>query len=247
MVGSGLTLFSGFGLGTILTPVFALFFPIELAIIMTAIVHFLNNIFKLGLLGKFADKKIVLLFGIPSIIAAFLGAWVLTWMSKLPPFHEYELGGNQFSIMPSKVVIGILLAAFALFDIIPKFGRLEFDKKFMPLGGLLSGFFGGLSGLQGALRSAFLIRANLTKESFIATGIVIACLVDISRLSIYAGTINRSGGTIDYMLTGAATFAAFAGAFVANKFLKKITIRTVQYIVATMLLIFSILLIFGII
>lgn len=43
---SGLTFFSGFGLGTLLLPAFALFFPIEIAISLTAIVHFLNNIFN---------------------------------------------------------------------------------------------------------------------------------------------------------------------------------------------------------
>lgn len=48
---SGLTLFSGFGLGTILMPVFALFFPLPLAISATAVVHFANNIFKFGLMA----------------------------------------------------------------------------------------------------------------------------------------------------------------------------------------------------
>ena len=46
LLASGLTFFSGFGLGTLLTPVFALFFPIEIAITITSIVHFLNNLFK---------------------------------------------------------------------------------------------------------------------------------------------------------------------------------------------------------
>lgn len=40
---SALTLFSGFGLGTILTPVFAIFFPIEVAIASTAVVHLSNE------------------------------------------------------------------------------------------------------------------------------------------------------------------------------------------------------------
>jgi uncharacterized protein len=52
---SGLTLFSGFGLGTILTPVFALFFPVPAAIAMTAVVHLANNVFKIGLVGRDAD------------------------------------------------------------------------------------------------------------------------------------------------------------------------------------------------
>ncbi|MGB0431657.1 MAG: sulfite exporter TauE/SafE family protein, partial [Bacteroidia bacterium] len=46
-----LTFFSGFGLGTILTPVFAIFFPIDQAIALTGVVHFANNIFKLFLVG----------------------------------------------------------------------------------------------------------------------------------------------------------------------------------------------------
>ena len=43
---SALTLFSGFGLGTLLMPAFALFFPIEVAVAATAIVHLANNIFR---------------------------------------------------------------------------------------------------------------------------------------------------------------------------------------------------------
>ena len=49
LVGSTLTLFSGFGLGTMMTPVFALFFPVPLAIAATAVVHLASNLFKLGL------------------------------------------------------------------------------------------------------------------------------------------------------------------------------------------------------
>lgn len=52
-----LTFYSGFGLGTILLVVFALWFPIEQAIVMTAIVHFINNLFKLFLTHKNIDKK----------------------------------------------------------------------------------------------------------------------------------------------------------------------------------------------
>jgi hypothetical protein len=38
---SGLTLFSGFGLGTLLMPAFALFFPVAVA--ATAVVHLANE------------------------------------------------------------------------------------------------------------------------------------------------------------------------------------------------------------
>lgn len=70
---SGLTLFSGFGLGTVLMPVFALLFPLPLAIAATAVVHFANNIFKFGLMAKQADWRVVARFSMPASIAALAG------------------------------------------------------------------------------------------------------------------------------------------------------------------------------
>jgi uncharacterized membrane protein YfcA len=247
LVGSGLTLFSGFGLGTILVPVFALFFPIELSIILTAIVHFLNNLFKLLLLGRKADKKTIVRFGIPSILAAFLGAYLLSTISDTKPLAEYALMGKIFFITPVKLIIAILMLFFSLAEFIPRIKNLEIDPKYLPLGGLLSGFFGGLSGNQGALRTAFLIRVNLSKESFIATGVVLACLIDISRLSIYTEKIMLNHTRLNYDLILVATFSAFAGVYIGNKLLKKVTVNFVQNTVAVMLLLFSILLGFGII
>lgn len=247
LLGSGLTLFSGFGLGTLLVPVFALFFPIDMAITLTAVVHFLNNIFKLVLLGKNADYKVIFKFGVPSILAAFIGAYLLTYVTQLDPLYHYTLLDKTFYIVPVKLTIAILLFAFALVDIVPKLSTLQFDTKYLSLGGFLSGFFGGLSGNQGALRTAFLIRANLTKEAFIATGVVIACLVDISRLTIYSNYFFRFSDQLNYSLIISATLSAFIGAYFGNRLLKKVTIKTIQFVVATMLIGFSILLGLGII
>lgn len=247
LIGSGLTLFSGFGLGTLLVPVFALFFPIELAISLTAIVHFLNNLFKLILLGKKADKQTIIRFGIPSILAALLGAYLLSRISSSEPVAEYMLAGKTFVVTPVKLLIASLLFVFALFEFIPRLKQLEIDPKYLPLGGVLSGFFGGLSGNQGALRTAFLIRTNLSKESFIATGVVLACLIDVSRLSLYTRQIIAHQQHFNYPLIVTATLAAFTGAFIGNKLLKKVTIQVVQNIVAVMLLLFSLLLGAGII
>ena len=246
LIGSGLTLFSGFGLGTLLVPVFGLFFPIEIAIILTAIVHFLNNVFKLLLLGKSANINVVLRFGIPAIVFAFLGAYILSLLTDTPALMNYQLGSQTFEIKPIKLIIGIVLLFFSLFEVIPSLSNLQFDKKYLPIGGILSGFFGGLSGNQGALRAAFLIRANLSKQSFIATGVVIACLVDISRLSIYAEKIIKHHTNFDYTLITLATLSAFIGAYFGNKLLAKVTVKTIQNIVTVMLILFSVLLILGI-
>ena len=246
LIGSALTLFSGFGLGTILLPVFGLFFPIEVAIIMTSIVHFSNNVLKVILFGKNASKKIILYFGIPGIFFAFIGAYCLKLLSKLHPFYTYNLFKHPIEVGFLKLTIGILLIIFSLIEYIPKFKNIEIDKKYLPLGGVLSGFFGGLSGHQGALRSAFLIKIGLSKEVFIATGVVIACLVDLSRLSIYIPNIIVSQANLNFKLLFVATICAFIGVYVGNKILQKTTIKIVQKTVAILLLSYGILLVFGI-
>jgi uncharacterized protein len=244
---SGLTFFSGFGLGTILLPVFALFFPLQIAISATAIVHLLNNLFKLLLTYSSSNTQIVLRFGIPALIAAFAGAYCLSLLSQLNNLWDYEWLGRVFQVSPVKLVIAVLILFFSLMEILPGLRHLEFDKKYLPLGGLLSGFFGGLSGNQGALRSAFLIRAGLSKEAFIASGVVIACMIDVSRLSVYSGNFQTLNDQRTILLMVSATLSAFTGAYLGNKLIKKITLKSLQTLVTGFLVIFSLLLGSGII
>lgn len=235
-----LTFFSGFGLGTILMPVFAIFFPVELAIALTGVVHFLNNLFKLSLVGMKADRQTVMRFGVPAFLAALVGAYVLVQVSDLDPIYEYTVGGKLFSIAPVKLTIAVLLIFFSVMEVIPSFKRMHFGKDKLVIGGLLSGFFGGLSGHQGALRSAFLIKSNLTKEAFIATGIVIACIVDFSRLGVYYTRFSDGILKENLALILAATLSAFAGAYLGSMLLKKVTMRGVQVIVTVMLVVLSV-------
>jgi uncharacterized protein len=102
-------------------------------------------------------------------------------------------------------------------------------------------------GHQGALRSAFLIKLGLSKEQFIASGVMIACLIDVSRLYIYSDKFLMNEIQENYPLLIAATLSAFIGAWYGNKFLKKITLKTVQLIVGILLIILAIGLILGII
>ena len=246
LLASGLTFFSGFGLGTLLLPAFALFMPLEHAIAMTAVVHLLNSLFKLALLRKHIDRTVLLRFGLPAVLAALLGAWLLSRLGTLPALHAYSAFGHRFEILPLKLVIGVLLLLFALIELVPKLRDMTFDARWQPLGGALSGFFGGLSGMQGALRSAFLARSGLDKQAFVATGAAIACVIDVSRLAVYAGTLLAVFGTLDHRLLAGAVLAAFAGAWLGNRMLRKTTLRGLQQIVAAMLFVFGIGLIAGV-
>ncbi|MEN3942033.1 TSUP family transporter [Prosthecobacter sp. SYSU 5D2] len=113
---SSLTLFSGFGLGTLLMPVIALFFPLDTAIAISAVVHLANNLFKLGLLGLKADFQVVIRFGVPAILAAVAGAWLLGWLAQMTPLLEYNLAGREISVMPVKVVVGLLIILFVIWS-----------------------------------------------------------------------------------------------------------------------------------
>lgn len=242
-----LTFFSGFGLGTILAPVFAIFFPIDVAIALTGVVHFSNNLFKIVLVGKNANKAVLLRFGIPAILASFVGAWMLMTITVLPSLFNYELFGKTLEVTPVKLIIALLLIIFSMLEILPSVQKLQFDKNKLILGGILSGFFGGLSGIQGAIRSAFLIKSGLSKEAYIATGVVIACLVDFTRLSVYASKFTAANLHENMALLFTATFAAIVGAIVGKKLLKKVTLRFMQLVVAIMLIVISIALGMGVI
>jgi hypothetical protein len=236
---SALTFFSGFGLGTLLLPAFALFYPIEQAIALTAIVHFLNGLFKLVLVGRFADRNIIFRFGLPALLASFFGAWGLVLLANLGPFFEYTVFGRSFAVAPASFAIGVLLLFFAMMELIPALTKFSFPPRYLTFGGFMTGFFGGLSGMQGAMRSAFLARAGLSKETYIATGAVIATIIDVSRIGVYLPNFLVQSEHLDYVLVGAAVFSAFAGAYLGNRFLKKITMQFVQRIVAILLFLIS--------
>jgi len=239
LLASLLTFFSGFGLGTLLTPVFMLFFPADLAIALTAVVHFCNNLFKLALTGKNADRKVLISFGIPAVIAAFAGSWLLVYLSEIPALFTYDLWGRTNSVSVIKLTVSVILVLVALTEIIPSFDRLSFDKRKLPLGGFLSGFFGGLTGNQGALRSAFLIKAGLSKEAFVGTAVVVSTFVDLTRLGIYSRHLGASDLSSHSGILGAAILSAITGAYIGNLFLKKITLQSLKLTVSVMLILLS--------
>lgn len=247
LLASGLTLFSGFGLGTILLPAFVLFFPVDAAIAMTAIVHLLNNLFKFYLVGKYVNKEVLIKFGIVAFFAAFAGAWLLLQFSEMQAVFNYSIGENQFTVQPINLIIGLLIILFAILDFVPAFTKMAMPKKWLPLGGLLSGFFGGLSGHQGAFRTAFLIKCGLTKESFIATGITIAMIIDVARLFIYSSRFKMEFTSDNMGILIVAILAAFLGAFIGAKLMKKVTMKGVHLIVGILLVFIGLGLISGIV
>ena len=108
-----LTFFSGFGLGTLLTPVFVVFFPIEIAVAGTGLVHFSNNIFKIILVGESVSKNVVLRFGLPGMVGAAIGATLLIKLTLFDVLYQTSVSNIELKITPVNLIIGLVLIAFA--------------------------------------------------------------------------------------------------------------------------------------
>jgi hypothetical protein len=117
----------------------------------------------------------------------------------------------------------------------------------LPIGKAISSFFGEFSGNQGALRSVFLLKTGLSKNAFVATGIVSAVLVDACRLIIYgpgilSAPLTNSQELVIPIIVG--TVCALCGSLTGKQFFQKITIKIIRVIVAaTMMLIKRVLLV----
>jgi uncharacterized membrane protein YfcA len=145
------------------------------------------------------------------------------------------------------LIVGLLIIFFAIVELVPKLSEISFNQKFLIVGGIISGFFGGFSGHQGSIRSAFLLRLKLEKSVFIATGVFIAFLTDVVRILYYTAfselKINYSNNLILFL----AVVSAWFGAYFGNKLFRKTTVNFFKWFVAVFMLIMGSLISIGII
>jgi len=245
--GAFLSFFCGFGLGTLLLPAFMLFFPAQIAVAATAVVHMANNVFKLFLVGKHAHWPTIRSFGVASVVGAILGAWSLQWLACMNNHLDFSIFNHAFQTDSIRIIIAIIIFAFAVIEISPLLDEIALLTRWLPAGGFVSGFFGGISGHQGALRSAFLMRSGLSKDAFMGIRVVCACLVDVSRLSVYAASISAGWSELRLDLLALATLAAFGGAWQGNKLVKKTELPLLNRIISIALIAFAIAFALGVI
>jgi len=236
-VASAFTFLTGFGLGTILLPVFLLAMGPALAVAAVAPVHLFHNLGKFLLLRSHVDRQVLVHFGVPAFGAAAFGAWGLARLTDLPELGTWSIIGKSFSICPLKLVIGLSLAVFSGWELLGGGGGI----RGVPLwvGGLASGLLGGLTGHQGAIRSAFFLGKNLPKEAFIATGAAAACAVDITRIAVYVQFFRSLGGSTPWSMVGAATAGAALGLWVGRISLRNVPTGTFRQIIGIALVVFG--------
>lgn len=222
-----LTFFSGFGLGTILLASMLWFYPPEVAIALTALVHLLNSAVK-SILNRRINWGIVLSFGLPSVLFSLLGSMLLSSLALKPVILFDLTQGNLTHPVPLlSAVIGVLMMIFALIEFTMKKTEVSFP---IWLGGVLSGFFGGLSGHQGALRSMFLIKRMNEIKEFVATTAFISLATDVARNSVYWSSLDWR--LVDFSQLMIVSSGSILGVILGTYLLKKITHHLIQYLVA---------------
>ena len=106
---------------------------------------------------------------------------------------------------------------------------------------MLSGFFGGFSGHQGTLRSAFRTKVGISPQAFGGTNALIGFLVDLTRIMVYGSVVFLAGTGSGFdrhqwsMIT-IGCLAAFAGIIIGKRYLHKLTMRAIQTVTGVLLL-----------
>ncbi len=213
---------TGFGSATLLIPFAGLIIDLKQAIVLVAFFHFFSNAFKLLSLRRSVDRRIAVIYGLPSIIFALLGAWLFASADAA----LLAVGFAGFIILFA--VYSLLQPAFSLPD----------RNAVLVSGGVLSGFTAGLIGLGGAIRAMFLVSTRIKKEAYIATSAAIAVAVDVSRISVYLSSGSLDAEYYWYIIPLIAV--AFVGTRLGLRLLKKLPGQVVKKSVLVLLILVGI-------
>lgn len=219
VVASTVGTMTAFGTSTIMVPILLLFFPVPETLLFVGIIHWFGNMWKLLLFRRGFQWKLILAFGLPGIIATYIGASLM------------------FDVNPQ--ILSRVLGGFIVAYVFYLFFRSSFKiPQSLPAsicGGALSGFCAGIFGIGGAVRALFLSAFNLPKEIYIATAGAIALAIDTTRLSRYL----IGGAHLDNKLLWALPLfiiASFIGAKIAKRLVDKIPQKHFRTVVAVFLL-----------
>ena len=213
-VAAALTVPAGFGLSPLLTPLVLFVLPVLEAVAVVGIVHCAHNVGKFYSLRESVDFSAFRRYGIWLVVGAVIGA----------------LLQNQVSSAPLLLLVGIFLIILPILTISEKWTGYKISEANDQIGGFGSGFMGGLSGHQGALRAMFLTRRLPDKMTYAATASVLALCVDLSRIPVYI--FFRSDEIINHLsLTTILVISALIGVRVGKKWLLSLKSSQIHFMV----------------
>ena len=201
---AALTVPAGFGLATMITPVVFLWLEPHEAVAVVGIVHGSHNAWKLKVLRSSVDYSAVRRYGWAMVVGALIGAALNTAVEADPLL----------------LIVGIALVLLPLLSISEKWTDYRLPETEDRIGGFGSGFFGGLTGHQGALRAMFLQKRLPDKSEYAATAAVLALVVDVTRVPVYVALEGWQILDPGWLIVG-LVLAAVVGVQLGKRWLKK--------------------------
>src|SRR6266581_3625583 len=219
-IAAAIATITGFGIGSILTPLLAVRAGTQLAVAAVSIPHFFATALRFWRLRAHVDRRVLVSFGIPSAAGGLTGALL------------HSVAGNR----ALAIVFGILLVFVGASELSGLARRMKFGGAVAWIARALSGFLGGLVGNQGGIRSAALLGFDVDKRAFVATATAVGVIVDGARMPAYFVTQGHEIAQI-WPLVALATVGAVIGTLFGERLLRRIPERLFRRIVAVLLLI----------
>jgi uncharacterized membrane protein YfcA len=220
LIAGAIASISGFGIGSVLTPVLSSQFDVRLAIAMVSLPHLAGTFVRFLLVRTHIDRDVLLGFGAASAIGGLAGAALQAVV--------------QSSALA--VIFGLLLLFAGIGSLTGFAQRMRFSGRRSALvGGALSGLLGGLVGNQGGIRAAALLGFDVQRDAFVATATAVALIVDGARIPVYLAT-QGSDLAAHWQLIALLAVSAIIGTLIGGWTLRRMSDSVFRRAVGVLLL-----------
>jgi uncharacterized membrane protein YfcA len=220
---------SGFGIGSLLTPVLAVRVGTKLAVAAVSVPHMTATALRFWILRKHVDRRLLWSFGLMSAAGGLVGALL----------HAYA------DSPPLTMVFGVMLIFTGVMGLTGLSQKLQFRGWVGWVAGAVSGALGGLVGNQGGIRSAAMLGFDVPQHAFVATATAVGLIVDGARLPVYVVTQGEEIAGLWTFLV-ASTVGAVIGTVAGERLLRRIPEPVHRRLVAALVLALGLFMLFRI-
>jgi uncharacterized membrane protein YfcA len=219
LVAGAVAAVSGFGIGSLLTPLLAWKFGTKVAVAAVSVPHLAATALRCWRMRGHVDFKVLRGFGLASAAGGLAGALL-----------HARFGAPRLTL-----IFGALLVFAGLSGLTGLSKRLHFGGASAWVAGAASGLFGGLVGNQGGIRSAALLGFDVDRQALVATATAIGVIVDAARMPVYLAVEGRAVLPLAPLLA-VAVAGAVAGTLLGEGLLRRVPEAYYRRVVSALIL-----------